>query len=83
MPKTVPIFQTILLRNAKGNFCNLFLYKKFYIVLDIILILHIKIVLYFISVLHAILKKSMWNFFFLKVFLSLVRNENNTKRPGF
>ena len=47
------------------------------------LISHMKIVLYFISVLHAILKKTVWNFCFLKVFFSLVRNENNIKRPGF
>ena len=33
---------------------------------------HIEIVLYFISVLHAILKKSVWNFCFLKLFCSLV-----------
>ena len=44
---------------------------------------HIKIVLYFISVLHAILKKNVWNFCFLKLFCSLVRNGNNMKRPGF
>ena len=29
-------FQTILLRNVKGNFNTLLLHKKFYIVLDII-----------------------------------------------
>ena len=28
MPKTVPIFQTFLLRNCKGNFYTLFLYKN-------------------------------------------------------
>ena len=44
MPKTVPTFQTFLLRNAKGNFYTLFLYKKFYIILDI-KTEHIKIVL--------------------------------------
>ena len=39
--------------------------------------------LYFISLLHAISKKSVWNFCFLKLFGSLVRNENNIKRLGF
>ena len=34
----VPIFQTFLLWNAKGNLYTLFLYKKFYIILDMILI---------------------------------------------
>ena len=43
---------------------------------------YIKIVLYFISVLHVILKKSVQNFCFLKLFCSLVKNEN-TKRPAF
>ena len=81
--KTVLISQTFLLRNARRNFCTLFLYKKFYIILDIIRISHIKIVIYFISVLHAILNKTVWNFCFLKVFFFLVRNENNIKRPGF
>ena len=42
----------------------------------------IKIVLYFISILHVILKKSVLNFCFLKLFCSLVKNEN-TKRAGF
>ena len=42
---------------------------------------HIKTVLYFISILHIILKKSVWNFYFF-LFCSLVRNEN-IKRPGF
>ena len=31
VPKDVPIFRTLLLRNAKGNFYTLLLYKKFYI----------------------------------------------------
>ena len=38
MPKNVPIFQTFLLWNAKGNFYILFLNKKSCIILDIILI---------------------------------------------
>ena len=37
---------------------------------------------YFISMLHLILKKSVRNFCFLKLFCSLVQNEN-TKGPGF
>ena len=37
---------------------------------------------YFISILHVLLKKSVWNFYVLKLFCSLVRNEN-IKRPGF
>ena len=36
--KYVLDFQTFLLRNAKGNFYTLLLYKKFYVVLDIIVI---------------------------------------------
>ena len=61
VPKSVLVFQTFLWRNAKGNFYTLLLYKKFYIILDIILIhimckciVHI-IVLYYI----------FWNFFAL------------------
>ena len=38
VPKGVPIFQTFLLRNAKWNFYTLLLYRKFYILLDIIVI---------------------------------------------
>ena len=38
VPKGVPIFQTFLLRNPNGNFYTLLLYKKFYIILDIIVI---------------------------------------------
>ena len=36
--KSVPVFQTFFLEGAKGNFNTLFLYKKFYIILDIIVI---------------------------------------------
>ena len=89
VPKSVLNFQTFLLRNAKGNFYTLLLYKKFYITLDIIVIdminiyeWYIKIVLYFISILHVILKESVQNFCFLKLFCSSVKNEN-TKRPAF
>ena len=38
VPKGVPIFQTFFLRNAKGNFFTLLFYKKFYIILDVIVI---------------------------------------------
>ena len=38
VPKSMPIFQTFLLQNAKGNFYTVLLYKKFFIILDIILI---------------------------------------------
>ena len=75
MPKNVPIFQTSLLWNARGNFYTSFLYKRFYIMLDItpihmcICIAH-KNLLYFISVLHSILKESVWNFCFLNIFCS-------------
>ena len=42
-----------------------------------------KIVLYFISILHVILKKRILKkFCFLNFFCSLVKNES-TKRPGF
>ena len=76
MSKGVFNFQTFLLRNAKGNFYTLLLYKKFYIILDIIVIdminiyeWYIKIVLYFISILHVILKKNVRNFCFFETFL--------------
>ena len=36
--KGVPIFQTVNLQNAMGNFYTLLLYKNFYIVLDFIVI---------------------------------------------
>ena len=38
VPKGVSSFQTFLSRKAKGNFCTLLLYKKFYILLDIAVI---------------------------------------------
>ena len=58
MPKGMQIFQTFLLRNDKGNFYTL-LYKKLYIILDIIVLHYAKIVLRFISILHVILMKSV------------------------
>ena len=38
VPKGMLIFQTFSLQNAKGNLYTLLLYKKFYIILDIIVI---------------------------------------------
>ena len=45
-------------------------------------------VLYFISILHVIPKKNVWNFCFLNLFCSLVRNEKTwflyvTSKKGF
>ena len=73
VPKSMPIFQTFLLRNAKGNFYTLILYKIFCIILDIILI-HIMYV--FIVHINCIL------LYFLKLFCSLDRN-GNIKTTGF
>ena len=85
VPNGVPIFWTFLLRNDKWNFYTLLLYKKFYIIIDIIVI-HICIcivhrnciILHFYTSCH--IKEKCVDFFFL--FCSLVRNEN-TKRHGF
>ena len=88
VPKDVPIFQTFLLRNAKGDFYALLLHKKFHIYLIsqlhvwYVYVLYIKIISYFISISHVIFKKSAWNFCFLKLFSYLVKNKN-IKRPGF
>ena len=75
-----------LLRNAKGNFYTLLLYEKFYIIYtwycSYTYVLHMKIALYFISILNVILNKSVQNFCFLKLFCSLFKNQN-TERPGF
>ena len=95
VPKGVPTSQTLLLRNAKGNFHTLLLYKKFYIILNIIVISYVyhsyiivisyvyvsyvKIVLYFISILHVILKKNVWNFSFLLFFPYLLFRDD----PGW
>ena len=81
VPKAVPIFQIFRIRIASGNFYTSLLYKEFYILLDIINVYlsYIRIILYFISLFHVILKKSMWNTF---IFCCLVRNEN-IKRPDF
>ena len=83
--KVVP-FQTVLLQNAKGNFHTLLLYEKFYILLDIIAIhtvciSYIKIMLYFISILHAVLK--CVEFFFLKLFYSSVKKQYQKVKFSF
>ena len=44
---------------------------------------YIKIVLYFISILHVILKKSVRNFCFWTFFCSLVKNENTNPCYGY
>ena len=93
VPTWQTIFQTFLLRNTKGNFDTLLLYKKFCIILHryhsytyhmYMFLSYIKIVLYFISIIHVILRKSVCNFAFLLFFsfLILVRNEN-IKRSSF
>ena len=90
VPKRMPTFQAFLLRNAKGNFSTLLLYKKFYIILDIIVV-HIIcicnvhkhcIILHFYT--SCDIKEKYVNLFFFIIFFlfcSLVRNEN-LKRPG-
>ena len=69
VPNGVPIFQTFLLRSAKENFYTLLLHKKFYILLDI-LIIHIIciciinrncIILYFYTKCH--IKEKCLDFF--------------------
>ena len=86
-----PIFQTFLLQKAKGNFYTLLLYKKFYIVPDIIIIpiiciciVHTNcIILYFYT--SCYIKEKCVEFFFFIIFFFfcfLVRN-GNIRRPGF
>ena len=70
VPSGAAIFQTFLLRNVKGNFYALLLYKKiqhftWYHSISYVYVLYIKIVLYFISILHVISRKSARNFSFL------------------
>ena len=74
VPESIPIFPTCFLRNAKGNFYALLLYKKF-IILDIILIrimcmciVHKNCTILHFYTFHVILKKIVWNFGFLKLF---------------
>ena len=81
VPKGVSIFQTFLWRNAKGNFYTLLLYKKFYILLDIIVIqICICIIskncinnlfLYFISYRRKVCGVFLFRYFFL--YCALVR----------
>ena len=88
VPKRVPIFQTFLLPNAKGNLYTLLLYKKFYIILDIklisilcICIVHKNcIILHFYTSCH--IKEKCVEFLLFETFYSLVGNEN-IKRHGF
>ena len=77
VPKSVPVFQTFLLRNAKWNFYTLLLYEKFYIILDIIVMHMICICIvnknftilhFYSSWLPVILKESVWDFFFFIIF---------------
>ena len=74
VPYGVPMFQTFFLRNAKGNFYTLLLYKKFYITLDII-VMHIVcicivhkncIILHFYNSCH--IKEKCVEFFFFIIF---------------
>ena len=61
----VPIFQTFLLQNVKGNFYTLLLYKKFYITLDTIVI-HIMCICILHKnciKLHFHITKKVWVFF--------------------
>ena len=81
------MFQSVVLQNAKGNFCTLLLYKKFCIILDIVVIhiICICIVHKNCVILHLYTSCRInvcGIFVFLKVFCSLVKNEN-AKRPGF
>ena len=88
VPKRVPIVQTFLLPNAKGNLYTLFLYKKFYIILDIklisimcICIVHKNcIILHFYTSCH--IKEKCVEFSLFETFYSLAGNEN-IKRHGF
>ena len=78
VPKRVSIFQTFLLQDAKGNFYSLLLYKKLYILLDIIVI-HIIcisivhkscIILHFYTSCH--IKENCVEFFFYYFFSFLL-----------
>ena len=63
--------------NTQGDCYTLLIY-----IIVIHDVLYIRIVLYFISIYHIILNKCVWNFCFLELFCSSIRNEN-IKRPGF
>ena len=89
VPKGLPICQTFLLRNVKGNFYIL-LYEKFYILLDIIVINitctcivnKICVMLYFYTSCHIKEKCVEFFFFIIFVFFAL-QSEIKIKRPGF
>ena len=86
--KGMPNFQTFFLRKAKENFYTLLLYKKFYIILDIIVVhlicvcfIHKNcIILHFYTSCH--IKEKCAGFLVFEKLCSLVKNEN-TERPGF
>ena len=75
VPKGLPICQTFLLRNVKGNFYTILLYEKFYILLDIIVINitctcivnKICVMLYFYTSCH--IKEKCVEFFFFIIFV--------------
>ena len=60
---------------------NSIIYVILQLCISYVYVLYIKIALYFISILHFILKRNA-EFFFFIIFFSLVRNENR-KRPAF
>ena len=78
----MPNFQPFLLQNVKGNLYTLLLYKKFYIILDIIvtLIICICIVHKNCVIIHFYascrIKAKGVEFCLLKIFCSLIRNKN-------
>ena len=89
IPKSMPIFQTFLLRNAKGNFYTLLLHEKFYIILDIIYkqIICICMVLGNFVRLHLYtswchLKEICVEFLLFETFL-LFSYKSKYKNPGF
>ena len=70
VPNSVPIFQTFLLQNAERNFYTLLLYKKFYIILDMICICIVHkncIILHFYT--SCDIKEKCAEFLFLDIFL--------------
>ena len=84
VPKGMPIFQTLL-----RELSILYYYIKnstFYLILQLyipyVYVWYIKIVLYFISILHVMLKKSVWIFNFFKFFYFLLFSLK-LKRPAF
>ena len=73
VPKSMPIFQTFLLQNTKGNFYSLLLYNKFYIILDIILVNIVRI-----CIVHkncvALYYYTLWNFFVLYIEMDIQKD---------